>query len=298
MIIKKYARLNSETTEELRKLENVCRTYNRIQSEPVYLDISLHYDKRICHTFIAYESGQAVSFVHLFLPTAREAELTAMTHPDYRGQGYFTALLFSVEEELNKYRIPDLLFVSDHVQSAQNESMLEHLDATYDFSEYVMTVQRQEWNNSTTDNGLILEKAEYKDLDDLTALSVAAFNDSPEDARRLAEKALLSGSREGFKAVFKGKVVGMLSIDYEEKDPGIFGFAIHPEYQKKGFGRRLMSLILIHLFERGALCVKLEVDSKNAHALHLYQKIGFKAVSGYDYYRKPLNKHVIGQEIE
>lgn len=298
MIIKKYNRLDPETTRKLRQLETVCQAYDQTNTDPVYLDISMHFDKQICHTYIAFESGQPVSFIHLFLPTAREAELTAMTLPDHRGQGYFSALLFSVEAELHKYQIPDLLFVSDHTLSVKNKDMLRHLGAVYDFSEYAMALDCRDWQDQTSDSGLILEKAAFKDLDALAALSVATFKDNPEDARRMAEKILLARSREGFKAVYRGEVIGMLSVDYEEKDPGIFGLAVRPDFQHQGFGRRLLALILNHLFDRGALCVKLEVDSKNDHALHLYQKIGFKTVSGYDYYRKLLKKQVNGQELE
>lgn len=297
MIIKQYNRLDDATTGQLRKLEAVCREYDGVQSDQVYLDISLHYNKSICHTFIAYESEQPVSFVHLFLPTAREAELTAMTLPELRGQGYFSALLFSVETELNKYNIPDLLFVTDQALTEQNKEMLEHLGALYDFSEYVMMIGRRNWVDQTPDNGLTAVKAEYRDLDALVRTSVAIFADSLENARSFEEKTLLSRQRESFKAVYNGKIIGMGHINYDEKEPVIFGFGIRPEYQRKGFGRRFLSQLLNQLFKRGASQVKLEVDSKNIHALNLYRNIGFETISGYDYYRKALKENIVEQEL-
>jgi Acetyltransferases len=298
MIIRQYNRLDDAKTGQLRKLEAVCREHDGSQDDPIYLETTLHYDKNICHTFIAYEAEQPVSFIHLFLPTAREAELTAMTLPERRGQGYFSALLFSVEAELNKYTIPDLLFVTDQVLTDQNKEMLEHLGAFYDFSEYVMMIGRRSWLDQTSDNGLTAVKAEYRDLEALTRTSVAIFDDRPEDARSLEEKTLLSRQRESFKALYNGKIIGMGHINYDEKEPGIFGLGIRPEYQQKGFGRRFLSLLLNQLFKRGASQVKLEVGSKNIHALNLYRNIGFETVSGYDYYRKSLKEISTGQELD
>ncbi|TGA96082.1 GNAT family N-acetyltransferase [Sporolactobacillus shoreae] len=283
MIIKGLNRLDEETVRKIRNMEKAVMEIDGVR-ENVYLDDSLHFDHRIKHTFIAYEKDQPISFIHLFIPTQKEAELSAMTLPEHRGQGYFSALLLCVREELLRYKIPDLLFVADTRDSIA--PLMNDLGAQYDFSEYAMTLEKSDWQDESPDNGIKLVKTKYKDIDTLADISVAVFGESKKDARGRVEKSLLASTRESFAADFKGKLIGMGYVDYESNDPGIFGFGILPEFQKKGYGRRFLSLLINHLLADGAVRVKLEVDSKNDHALHLYQQIGFTPTSGYDYYRK------------
>lgn len=288
MIIKDFKRLDEGTLSQIRSLEQAVMKQDGERNE-VYLDTSLHFNNSIKHTFIAYEKDQPISVLHLFLPTSREAELCAMTLPDYRGRGYFSALLLCAGKELSKYGIPDILFVADRRDS--NKSLMDHLDANYDFSEYAMALEKNSWHDQSQDNGIRLIKTKFGDLDTLTDISRAVFGESEADARSRIEKSLLARTREGFAANLSGKLVGMCYVDYEERDPGVFSFGVLPEFQGKGYGRRFLSLIIGHLFNRGAVRVKLEVDSKNDRALNLYRSIGFAVSSGYDYYRMAV-KHI------
>lgn len=281
MIIKSYNRLDKNTISDIRLLEEKCMKKNGI--DRVYLDDSLHFDHQIRHTFIACEKGEPVSFLHLFIPTPNEAELSAITLPEQRGMGYFSALLACALQELEHYHIPDLLFVTR--PSAADPELMRHLGACYDFSEYVMMLEKSEWQGPDAYQEIRLVRAEWKNLDALVRISVAAFGDSGEDARSMAEKSLLSGSREGFAAEYNEKLIGMAYVNYEEEAPCIFGFAIDPEFQGRRLGTHFLNRIIEHVFSKGVSAIKLEVDSKNDHALHVYQRLGFSVVSGYDYYR-------------
>jgi ribosomal protein S18 acetylase RimI-like enzyme len=128
-------------------------------------------------------------------------------------------------------------------------------------------------------------KAMMKHVDQFAEISTAVFGDTAENARSMTEKALLSGSREGFAAEYNGQTIGMVFADYEQHDPLIFGLGLLPEFQGEGFGKQFLSLLIDHLFSRGARKVKLEVDSNNKRAIHLYQQLGFAVLSGFDYYR-------------
>ena len=52
--------------------------------------------------------------------------------------------------------------------------------------------------------------------------------------------------------------------------------AVHPVFQRKGFGKLILSRLLNLAKEKKVKKATLEVDSKNHKALHLYKSLGFK----------------------
>ena len=67
-------------------------------------------------------------------------------------------------------------------------------------------------------------------------------------------------------------------------DSWIYGFAVFPELQGKGIGRKALSKVVKMENEKG-LSIFLEVEAKNAHALRLYESCGFKRFHSQDYYK-------------
>lgn len=288
MIIKRFNSLDQMVVEQIRSFEAQCASVDGAK-EPLYLDDALHYNPEVKHTFIAYEKNQPVSVLHLFLPTAEEAELSAMTLPNFRGQGYFSALLICAEEELNRFQTPELLFVVDTSVQAHYQDMLQYLGAHYDFSEYGMILEKEAWKNQTEDNGIKIVRADSVDQEILVSIRITTFGEKPVDARSRVEKSLKAPTRKNYAAKLGERIIGMSSIDYEESVPSIFGLAVQPEFQSKGYGRRFLALLIQHFFAKGYSQIKLEVDSKNTHALNLYQTFGFSQTGSYAYYRKKLS---------
>ncbi len=63
---------------------------------------------------------------------------------------------------------------------------------------------------------------------------------------------------------------------------------IDPEFQGKGWGKKLLASGLRQVKGRGATSVELTVDSENAPALSLYRSFGFKLKARHFWYEKPL----------
>ena len=63
----------------------------------------------------------------------------------------------------------------------------------------------------------------------------------------------------------------------------IYGFAILPEFQGKGYGGKALRNIVKKEHDAG-YSVGLDVEAKNMHALRLYENIGFKIIQAQDYY--------------
>ncbi len=55
----------------------------------------------------------------------------------------------------------------------------------------------------------------------------------------------------------------------------ILNIATHPEYRRRGFGRKIMDTIFAHAKANGIAFITLEVRESNEAAISLYQSLGF-----------------------
>lgn len=65
-------------------------------------------------------------------------------------------------------------------------------------------------------------------------------------------------------------------------------FGIDPEFQGRGWGKRLLAVGLNHVKRKGATSAELTVDSENTPALSLYRSFGFKLKARHFWHEKPL----------
>ncbi|OON40042.1 ribosomal-protein-alanine N-acetyltransferase [Izhakiella australiensis] len=59
----------------------------------------------------------------------------------------------------------------------------------------------------------------------------------------------------------------------------LFNLAVDPDYQRRGYGRQLLSYLLGELEKQNVMTLWLEVRASNQPALALYQQQGFNEVS-------------------
>ena len=65
-------------------------------------------------------------------------------------------------------------------------------------------------------------------------------------------------------------------------------FGTDPEFQGKGWGKKLFQASLEHLKKKGATSLELTVDSENTPAIHLYKSVSFRVKSREFWYEKDL----------
>lgn len=58
----------------------------------------------------------------------------------------------------------------------------------------------------------------------------------------------------------------------------ILNIATHPEYRRRGLGRKIMETVIAHAMEKGITFITLEVRESNAAAIGLYESLGFYQV--------------------
>ena len=89
---------------------------------------------------------------------------------------------------------------------------------------------------------------------------------------------------------FDGKIAGFIAthIEKESRTGKISHLAIHPNFQRKGFGSELMDYALSFMRTNGMKICRIEATDTNDAAIKLYKKIGFKPVSVQIHLTKPL----------
>lgn len=89
-------------------------------------------------------------------------------------------------------------------------------------------------------------------------------------------------------------------IDLDYKDVlVIYTFAIHPDYLKKGVGKKFMEFIIRHSEEQHIKAIRLDVYEKNIPAISLYKKYGFQYIDTIDlgYSEYGLDKFELYQKL-
>ncbi len=77
---------------------------------------------------------------------------------------------------------------------------------------------------------------------------------------------------------FKGKVIGYIGYWTFLEEAHITTFAIHPDYRRQGFGRKLIQYVLNSIMNQGCHEVLLEVRVSNFPAQNLYCSLGFTSI--------------------
>ncbi len=79
-----------------------------------------------------------------------------------------------------------------------------------------------------------------------------------------------------FVGLLDDKVIGSVMVGYEGHRGWINYLAVLPDYQKRGYGRKLVEKSIAELEKLGCLKVNLEVRKSNASVIAFYKHLGFK----------------------
>jgi len=284
MKIKKVNELNETQIKEINELENVCFALENLQNH-AFLSNEINFDRKFPCFYLGYEEEKLISFLTTFVPSKMEAEILAVTHPDFREQGRFHTLLEAAHEELRNASIPNILFVVES-NSKSGTNVLTHMGMPeIDHSEYrmeykVLEEKREKCEELTLSFEVVTEKNKHL----MNQILKEAFDDI-EDSDNFIDSVVHSDHRIGFLALEESKVVGSFSLNEEDGDCFLYGVGVLPTYQGRGFGKQLVYKALMEGAKRSDTLV-LDVDSENPVAFSLYQSTGFIITFQVDYFSK------------
>jgi ribosomal protein S18 acetylase RimI-like enzyme len=210
--------------------------------------------------FLYYDDGKIVGYLALDDRGVETKELFGMVHPAYRRQGIFQ-LLFEAAKDVCRSRAVKRLVLTCERASPAGQAFVRSVGATYDFSEHEM-VLRDFCPRLQFDDRLSVRLADVEDIDALTFVQAAAFDDPEAVVRRrittfmknpLCRYYLLQSLSHvkhlpGEASVAYGEPVGSLRLELDE-EIGIYAFGIHPAYRRRGYGRQMLEEVIYQLLQ-------------------------------------------------
>jgi len=269
--------LSKQQLKEIKELQAVCEKDGGFSLKLNWDMLATRPEGRQ-EDFFRYENGKLAGFVGLY-GFGNKVELCGMVRPEYRRQGIFSALLDEAVAEA-KNRGARQILLNAPAGSQSGKAFLATVPNRYFMTEYQM-----KWNGTApaVSEGVVLRPSTERDLPVEVRLEIECFGFTEEEAVSFHKELKAIGNEDFYIIESDGEPVGKMRVDHPEGEAWIYGFAVLPAYQGKGIGRKALSAIIAKENLAG-FPLFLEVEAKNAHALRLYESVGFKAYHAQDYY--------------
>ncbi|WP_372660980.1 GNAT family N-acetyltransferase [Cohnella sp.] len=268
--------LTKQQLQDIEQLQKECETYDHLQLKLNWEMLGNRESNQL--DFLHYEKDEIVAFLGLYA-FGSTVEVCGMVKPSERRKGHFHRLFQQGMETVkeNKYK---KILLNAPAGSDAAKAFLNKYGADYAFSEHQM-----EWQERFLEevDGIILRQATADDYDMRVRLSVTAFGLDDEDAKAMESKTIGDVDTSILMIEVNQETVGKIRVSLRAGQAWIYGFSILPEQQGKGIGRKVLRRVIKDQRSVGH-SVHLEVETKNDHALGLYESVGFKAVHAQDYY--------------
>jgi GNAT superfamily N-acetyltransferase len=232
--------------------------------------------------FFAREGTRLLGALSIFAPKMDEAEIGAAVLPEARRRGVFSAMLAAARRELLRFGYLDELFVVDGGSSA-GKSVAASLGAHCEFTEYAMRYSGSPLGRGMP--GLELRRIGVERIEELVGLREAEFGDSREEAENFERATFAAPGRKSYGAFVDGRMVGACSLGFEDTTVSINGLVVDKSVRGKGYGQAILGELIMMLSGRGLELI-LDVNSRNANALHIYEKAGFVPAMTKEYWRR------------
>lgn len=229
-----------------------------------------------------WHGDQLVGFLGLYAFAGPDVELAGMVDPVMRRRGIASALLDAALPLGAQRGCRQALLVTPRV-SAGGQGFARHRGATLEHSEHALALSGPP-TDGPNDPHLTLRAAKPADAAQLSELLAVAFGWPATDvlARITADPSVTVVIE------YDGRTVGTLRRTKAGRGAGVYGFAVHPDWQGRGIGREALRRVCRQLRAEGVERIGLEVAVDNDHALGLYTSLGFTEVTTEDYYRLEL----------
>lgn len=267
--IKEFTELTEKDTASIRELIDDCIRYEQLELAVPDLN------EEDGTAYLYYQSSKNPKLISVLFCYDLEdyLEVSAFTSPAHRCQGAFTTLF---QKLMEGYEETPVCFYPDG-NSYDALMTMEVLDCEYSGTEHLMRLEHKPEvavdaaiaENNTT---VTLYPATKDDLLALVAVHSAAFDMEKEDSIAFLEQSFDTGETIWCIAAV-GTIVGLVLTSIQPDQTNLYGLAIHPEYQGKGYGRDAVKVLLQK--PEITFPVTLHVTEENEAAYKIYKGMGF-----------------------
>ena len=284
MYIEQKKSLTANEIQQMKDLAHNCGQHDQIEySSDLHINFLTTRNKEEINDFLLYDDTQLIGALSMYdFERPTKLELIGFVHPNYRKQHIGTTLLQTAMKEIRIREADEALLIMNG-DSASGKEFAKHMKLPYLYSEYSMVFKAKEVQK-TKENTIQLTFASSESLLDLIEISSKAFGDSAENTATWLQKMMNSPFHQVYSALIDEKVIGTITVSEQEQSTTLSGFAVHPSYQGKGYGKDILSYMVHTLITEGTSTIELDVETKNNHALKLYTQCGFKIKTKHDYY--------------
>lgn len=218
------------------------------------------------------------------LDGARESEMCGVVHPSFRRRGIGRTLLEAALAESRTLGSSTVLLGCDSAFGAA--AAFAAAAGFYPaFAEYHMDLLPERVpQNGSWEDVLSLEVARGADAHLVAGILTEAF-DEPQDEALLQPRAMEDPAHAFMIARWEGRAVGVLRVRDFGVRRYITAFGVLPAFQRRGFGRQMLTRTVQSLVAAERLPVSIEVVTDNLAALELYHSCGFEETRTYVYHR-------------
>ncbi|MCA1036931.1 GNAT family N-acetyltransferase [Bacillus infantis] len=267
--------------KEIKELQDICENHEDFRLK-LNWDMLKSRNNETKTDFFTYQDGRLTGFLALY-PFGAKVEVCGMVHPEYRKKGLFTALLKQAEKQLAS---ASEVLLNAPAESYAAKQLFQSLPCRYSFTEHQMKYFHSD--TLSEKEGVEIRSASAGDAGLCIQLDIVCFSLSEEDATLFYGQTAAEQAQTLFIIEYCGVPAGKVRIQTDGNESWIYGFAILPEFQRRGIGRSVLSRIIRQERNRGR-DIFLEVAAENNNALNLYTSCGFVPLESQDYYQLKLN---------
>ncbi|MES9699899.1 MULTISPECIES: GNAT family N-acetyltransferase [Bacillus] len=284
MNIEKKKSLTANEIQQMKDLAHICGKHDQNDySSDLHVNFLTARNKEEINDFLFYDDTQLIGALSMYdFERPTKMELIGFVHPNYRKQHIGTTLLQTAIKEIQKREADEALLIING-DSASGNSFAKQMNLPYLYSEYGMEFKTNEAQKPIKNN-INLTVASSELLPDLIEIASEAFGDSAANTSTWLQKMMTSPSHQVYIALINEKAFGTITVTEQEQSTTLSGFAVHPSYQGKGYGKDILSYMVHTLITEGVSTIELDVETKNNNALKLYTQCGFEIKTKHDYY--------------
>ncbi|MBT2217327.1 GNAT family N-acetyltransferase [Virgibacillus dakarensis] len=273
--------LTEKQLNDIKKLQHECEADEQFQLK-LNWEMLQNRSSNENLDFFHYINNELVGFLGLY-GFGTKIEVCGMVKPEYRRQGIFTKLFHDALDVISEGDYKTILLNSP-ANSVSGREFVMNQSCIYAMTEHQMQYdEKQSGDFKMTDKGLVLRNAGPEDFAEEVRLDISCFGFEEEEAKLYNERIKKDKDQEFYIIDLDGIVIGKIRVAHHNDEAWIFGYCIAPEHQGKGYGKQILLKVIKQEREKG-YPLFLEVETKNDHALKLYETCGFRSYQSQDYY--------------